>query len=458
MVYSLGTASGLSSRTSSRLQLGTRVGGVQARWVPARLSPWLQPGLKSSPLFAFVAGTPAMRQPRRRGDPFCVGGHAATCDNDHCDYGCQRHGSGPGRTSLDPPESSAQTPDSVPPVPPPTVRDAFPEAILEAERQQDLIPPPAPGLAYGWRHSGWHPVRRRVYAALQAANVSQARLAAFATCGTEYFVLRSTLDPGLAQLACRGCRDRFCLPCGQSRSRTIAANTLAFARDRTVRFFTFTLRATPEPLTQRLKLLYDSWKRLRRTVLWQSTQNGGVTFLEIKRGKGSGYWHPHLHVVCTGGFCDHRQLSQTWKVITGGSHIVDVRLARDTRTVCAYVAKYASKPLDPTVTGSVSALAEAIHALRGKKTVEPWGTWRRLKTTAEPSAHEWEYYGSLREAVALAASGDATALLLLASAAPELHDYLTFGDLPEHPPNGPPPLPRWKQLRFAEISRDLPRW
>ena len=55
---------------------------------------------------------------------------------------------------------------------------------------------------------------------------------------------------------------------------------------------------------------------------------GGVYSIEIKRGKNSGLWHPHVHFVI---LCDNQhqidvqKLSAEWQEITGDSFIVDCR-------------------------------------------------------------------------------------------------------------------------------------
>jgi len=53
---------------------------------------------------------------------------------------------------------------------------------------------------------------------------------------------------------------------------------------------------------------------------------GGLYSVEVKRGAGSGQWHPHVHMVW---LChespDARRLSDEWLRWTGDSYIVDVR-------------------------------------------------------------------------------------------------------------------------------------
>lgn len=388
--------------------------------------------------------------PSGRTHPYEDEGH------DYCDV-CADRRHRRACTLLDPPESSVHDRDRDPDASCEGFSDALLERIARDQREARLeLTAPLP-LAEPFQHRGWAPVRRRIYAALQKAGVTPGRLDRFALCGSTFVVLRGKANPDLARIACRGCRDRFCLICGQARSRTIAANTLAFATGQVCRFFTLTMRADESPLSDKLNRLYAAWQKLKRTQLWKKTQLGGVAFLEVKSGKKSGLWHPHLHVIATGRFVDHRKLSLTWKALTGDSHIVDVRLARDVKNVAGYVAKYASKPLDKTVTNSEDRLLEAITALHGRKTVEAWGTWRKLRTTMEPTDDTWEYFGTLQETIQLAQTNDPTARKLLAVAAPRLLDYLDFHDLPPPPPRRPiPPLP-CSQLRWPEWTAG-PHW
>lgn len=57
---------------------------------------------------------------------------------------------------------------------------------------------------------------------------------------------------------------------------------------------------------------------------------GAVGSYEFKRGKGSGLWHPHIHMVA---MCasppDQGDLRREWEAITGDSFMVDVRPFRE---------------------------------------------------------------------------------------------------------------------------------
>ena len=58
----------------------------------------------------------------------------------------------------------------------------------------------------------------------------------------------------------------------------------------------------------------------------QSSAAGGVMSIEVKRGRNSGLWHPHVHMIW---LCNQApsasQLSKEWLELTGDSYIVDVR-------------------------------------------------------------------------------------------------------------------------------------
>jgi len=84
-------------------------------------------------------------------------------------------------------------------------------------------------------------------------------------------------------------------------------------------------------LAERFKHLHKSqrelWKRKARgrgSVL--DGVSAAVWSYEVKRGEGSGVWHPHLHMIALSeSMPDQQHLSVEWHNITGDSFIVDVR-------------------------------------------------------------------------------------------------------------------------------------
>lgn len=103
---------------------------------------------------------------------------------------------------------------------------------------------------------------------------------------------------------------------------------------------------------------------------------GGVYSIEVKRGSGSGEWHPHVHMIW---LCDEppdeQQLSVEWKHWTGDSHVVDVRpFCNDDDALGGFleVFKYALKFAD---LGEADNW-HAYETLRGKRLVDAFGLLR----------------------------------------------------------------------------------
>lgn len=107
---------------------------------------------------------------------------------------------------------------------------------------------------------------------------------------------------------------------------------------------------------------------------------GAVWSYEIKRGKGSGLWHPHLHMIALAE-CPPNQdeLSREWHNITGDSFIVDVRPisqedpAEGFMEVFKYAVKFSDQPPEDTL--------HAWLTLRGKRLLASAGVFRGV---AEP--------------------------------------------------------------------------
>lgn len=99
---------------------------------------------------------------------------------------------------------------------------------------------------------------------------------------------------------------------------------------------------------------------------------------EVKRGKGSGLWHPHLHMVAMAERApDQAELSRTWHAITGDSFIVDVRPIDQADPVSGFleVFKYALKFSDL----APSDTYEAFRVLAGRRLVGSSGEFRGVE-------------------------------------------------------------------------------
>lgn len=138
-----------------------------------------------------------------------------------------------------------------------------------------------------------------------------------------------------------------------------------------------------EDLGERFKHLHRSqhelWKRKHRgrgSAL--DGVAGAVWSYEVKRGSGSGLWHPHLHMIALAeNPPGQAKLSAEWHNITGDSYIVDVRPISQDDPVSGFVEvfKYAVKFSDQPP-------ADTVHAWRtlaGKRLLASSGAFRGVQ-------------------------------------------------------------------------------
>lgn len=150
-----------------------------------------------------------------------------------------------------------------------------------------------------------------------------------------------------------------------------------------------------DDLYERFRHLRNSMKRMsqaRRDHLKAPFKNrhvefakalGGVHSIEAKRGKNSGLWHPHVHMIW---LChevpDQRKLSEEWRQLTGDSFIVDVRPFHDQNDVVTgfmevfkYALKFSELPLSDNW--------HAYEVLGGKRLVDSFGLLRGVDVPDE---------------------------------------------------------------------------
>lgn len=127
---------------------------------------------------------------------------------------------------------------------------------------------------------------------------------------------------------------------------------------------TLTVKDGPD-LAERFKHLHTSqrelWMRKHRgRGSCLDGVEGAVWSYEVKRGSGSGQWHPHLHMIALAEVAPSMfDLAQEWKDITGDSHVVDVRPIEQADPVSGFleVFKYAVKFSDQPP-------ADTVHCFR----------------------------------------------------------------------------------------------
>ena len=142
---------------------------------------------------------------------------------------------------------------------------------------------------------------------------------------------------------------------------------------------TLTVKDGPD-LEERFKHLQKSqhelWHRKRRGR-GSSLDGvaGAVWSYEFKRGKNSGLWHPHLHMIALAeNMPDAKELAGEWRNITGDSFIVDVRPISDEDPVSGFVevfkyaVKFSDQPKEDTI--------HAFEVLKGKRLLASAGCFR----------------------------------------------------------------------------------
>jgi hypothetical protein len=194
-----------------------------------------------------------------------------------------------------------------------------------------------------------------------------------------------------------------------------------------------------QPLHQQLARLYASFRKLRETVLWRRCVRGGAAFLEVKIGKHSGMWHPHLHAIIEGKYVNIRELKPTWERITDGSHQVDITDIRDKERAARYVCKYVSKPFSMDAVRNDDHLDELLHTLSGTHAALTFGTWRGCKLTKRIDNRTFTYIMSIDELKRRVAQNEIYAINLWNEIATQYGKLDRLIPVPEDSqPNAPP--------------------
>jgi hypothetical protein len=229
---------------------------------------------------------------------------------------------------------------------------------------------------------------------MRAETAHQAMAAKVTGCG-DYLLFRHFFTVDTVRLhAAQFCKKHLLCPlCAIRRGAKALAAYLArwqaiHAQKTALRPFLVTLTVKDGPdLAERFQHLKKSqqelWMRKHRgrgSVL--DGVEGAVWSYEIKRGSGSGVWHPHLHMIALAEVEPNAEkLSREWHEITGDSYIVDVRpiSQEDPASGFVEVFKYAVKFSDQEP-------ADTVHAwetLKGKRLLASSGCFRGVEVPDE---------------------------------------------------------------------------
>ena len=263
------------------------------------------------------------------------------------------------------------------------------------------------------RHKHWQSTREKIAHYLAATNQNPHAIEAFAQCGAAVMVEWSAAEK---RYRLRGsyCHSRHCEPCMRAKAAVMAGNLrqrLVDKQENQYRFVTLTLAHTDQPLSDQIKRLYASFRKLRNKRCWQKSQVGGAASLEVKWKPDTKRWHPHLHVISEGKFLGKEDLSQAWKEATGDSFIVDIRKLDDAKAAAYYVAKYVTKGTNAQVWENDDTAAEWITAMKGVRSAATYGTWRGFKLLQRQNdPKDWKPVGTLNNIHRLAQEGNVWAL------------------------------------------------
>jgi len=206
------------------------------------------------------------------------------------------------------------------------------------------------------------------------------------------------------------------------------------------RFCTFTLKHQDAPLAVQIDRLYSSFKQLRQHPTMGKYFKAGVWFFEAKLDKAGRLWHPHLHVIQVGpDRMPQADLSVAWKQITGDSFIVHVCAINDQRQQVAYVTKYTTKPLDPSVVRVPAKLDEFVVAIAGRRLFQCFGDWSKAHATEKPTPRQLRQVGALCTIHAAALDGCVESLVIMHQLHARWPRLRRSHPLP--PALSPPPLP-----------------
>lgn len=212
------------------------------------------------------------------------------------------------------------------------------------------------------------------------------------------------------------CRDRWCPLCAGSKSAYAKDQTEVYIKSlKAPRFLTLTLRHNENDLKTQIEFLTMSFRTLRQRAYWKRNVTGGIWFLQVKRGKDSGLWHPHLHILLDGNYMEHERLSALWECVTFGSPIIDIRRINDVDKAASYVARYTARPAMLEGLPMVDRI-EIINSLHGKRLCGTFGTGKTVVLTPPKieSDGEWTNIGYYDEVVQKAKTLDSAKAVLKA--------------------------------------------
>lgn len=176
------------------------------------------------------------------------------------------------------------------------------------------------------------------------------------------------------------CGNRFCSICGGPRRRRVRARLNSIVKSLrpgpgySTKMVTLTMPKQPD-LRSGVKVLLQSFRRLRQRKFWKNKVVGGAFVVEVKGIPGA--WNIHLHCIVEARFIPNFTLSREWAQVSPGQ-ITDV-IKVPASAVISYVTKYLTKS---SVAKHLEV--EVSRALKGVRMFQPFGTWHSLALRWKP--------------------------------------------------------------------------
>ena len=185
------------------------------------------------------------------------------------------------------------------------------------------------------------------------------------------------------------CSLRICPHCCRRRSLILAGRFEAKLLGKpmnTLRYAVLSERNCID-LVAGIKLLWEAWKRLRRSKTWKKYVKGCIVALEVTRNLKDGTWHPHLNVLMEGEYFPVEQLKQMWVKATEYRSEFAFICAADSGTVRELI-KYVTKVSD--LVGDPDGLDEFLTAVHKRRLVRSYGSFYPLNLDDEeaPRSHQ----------------------------------------------------------------------
>lgn len=201
------------------------------------------------------------------------------------------------------------------------------------------------------------------------------------------------------------CNCRICPLCRDIRQRELRAGLDRILKEcDSLKFLTLTTRSTDDPLSDQIKHLKASFRRLRQTDLWKKKCQGGVYLVEVTFNSSTNQWHPHLHCIIDSAYIPHPELKRQWIESSGGSSVVDIRAVHSRHQLSAYLSSYVTKGSSIEKIPA-RCIAEWAHSVAGMRLVHtfgnlhgrPWKPKREMTPGATYVAHLAPLYAEARQ-------------------------------------------------------------